>query len=49
MTEPAGPPPALELRRSEAQREDGRYVIYYTFDSTGETPVPPEETPPCPS
>ena len=36
MTDPAGPPPALELRREEAKREDGRYIIYYTFAGTGE-------------
>jgi hypothetical protein len=30
MTQPV-PPPPLDLQRSEQRREDGRYLIYYTF------------------
>jgi hypothetical protein len=47
MTDPTTPPP-LALERSEERREDGRYLIYYTFT---ETPEEPEagETPACPS
>lgn len=34
MTEPR-PVPSLELVREETVREDGRYLIYYTFTEPG--------------
>lgn len=46
MPDPS-PPPNLSLQRSEERREDGRYLIYYTFTPSEEEP--PEEGDPCPS
>jgi hypothetical protein len=46
MPEPTEPPPDLCLHRSEARREDGRYLIYYTV-----TPAAADEAsdPPSPN
>lgn len=30
------------MRRQTVPREDGRVVIYYTFDDEGQTPAEPE-------
>ena len=47
MTDPTTPPP-LALERSEERREDGRYLIYYTFTPSEDEPEE-REGESCPS
>ena len=47
MPEPTVPPD-WTLSREEVTREDGRYLIYYTFTETDEEPEA-GDTPACPS